>query len=199
MLAVLVEQRWGPLVRFDRRFDDDLNHHAAAHPSEVRFWRGVSAVLSPAVLRTALLVVGAWLLYRRYVQPAVLCAVASLGSLALVTAVKDGIDRPRPAVPVHVASAPGASFPSGHAATAAAAALTVIVLSWPHVGRRWRWVVSVAAGVVAVAVGFSRLVLGVHYPSDVAGGWFGATALVFGVVALLRAWPSISRSRGPSR
>jgi len=199
VLAVLVDQRWGPLLRFDRRVDVNLNHQAAAHPSGTKFWRGLSDVLSPAVLRTALLVVGAWLLYRKYVQPAVLCAGASLGSLALVTAVKDGIDRPRPTVPVPVARAPGASFPSGHATTAAAVALTVIVLTWPQLARRWRWVVAVAGALLAAAVGFSRLILGVHYPSDVAGGWIGAAALVFGLVAVLRAWPAISRSRGPSR
>ena len=195
LLAVLVEQRWGPLLRFDRSFDLHLNHNAAAHPSEVQFWRDVSAVLSPAVLRTALLVVGAWFLYRRRIGPAVLCAAASLGSLAIVTAVKDGIGRARPAEPVHIASAAGASFPSGHATTSATAALTAIVLTWPRLAERWRWIVAVGASLVAVAVGFSRLVLGVHYPSDVVGGWFASVALVFGVVALLR----ISRSRAPSR
>jgi len=199
VLAILVEQRWGPLLRFDRRFDDDLNHHEAAHSSEVAFWRGISDVLSPAVVRTALLVVGAWLLYRRRIGPAVVCAVASLGSLALVTAVKDGIGRPRPVVPVHEASAPGASFPSGHATTAVAAALTAIVLSWPLLSPRWRWVVAVGSSLVAAAVGFSRLALGVHYPSDVVGGWFGATALVFGAVALLRFWPGERRSRAGRR
>jgi undecaprenyl-diphosphatase len=186
VLAVAVERRWGPLLRLDQRVDDALNGHAAAHPSEVRFWRGLSAVLSPAVLRTALLVVAGLFLYRRWIGPAVLCAGASLGSLALVTAVKDGVGRLRPVVPVPVAAAPGASFPSGHAASAAAAALVLIVLVWPRVSGRARWLVVAGAALVAGAVSYSRLILGVHFLSDVVGGCLGAAALVFGLVALLR-------------
>jgi len=195
VLTVAVDRRWGPLLHLDRRFDDALNGHAAAHPAEVRFWRGLSAVLSPAVLRTALLVVACGCLYRRWIGPAILCAGASLGSLALVTAVKDGVGRVRPVVPVPVATAPGPSFPSGHATTSAAVALTVIVLAWPRLAGRRRWTVVAGAAVLAVAVGFSRLVLGVHFLSDVVGGWLGATALVFGLVALLR----VRRSRSASR
>jgi undecaprenyl-diphosphatase len=186
VLAVAVGQHWGPLLRFDRRFDNGLNAHEAAHPGEVRFWRDVSAVLSPAVLRTALLVVGAWLLYRRRIRAAILCAAASLGSIALVSGVKGGVGRLRPSVPSPVATAPGASFPSGHATASATAALALIVLLWP-VLRGWRrWVATLGAGLIAAAVGFSRLALGVHFPSDVVGGWAGATALVFGLLALLR-------------
>jgi undecaprenyl-diphosphatase len=185
-LAVAVGHRWGPLVHFDQRFDDRLNGHVSAHPAEASFWRGVSAVLSPAVVRTALLVVAAGLLYRRRIRPAILCAGASLGSIALVSGVKGGVGRLRPVVHSPVASAPGASFPSGHATASATAALTLIVLLWP-VLRGWlRWIVTAVAGLLAAAVGFSRLALGVHFPSDVVGGWAGATALVFGLVAVLR-------------
>jgi undecaprenyl-diphosphatase len=195
LLAVAVDLRWGPLFRLDRSVDDHLNQYASGHRGEVSFWRRLSAVLSPAVLRTALLVVAAGFLYRRHVQPAVLCAGASLGSLALVTAVKDGIGRPRPTVPIPLASAPGASFPSGHAFTSAAVAFTVIVLAWPRLADRRRWAVALGAVLVALAVGFSRLILGVHFLSDVVGGWFGAGALVAALVALLR----VSRRREPSR
>jgi membrane-associated phospholipid phosphatase len=89
-------------------------------------------------------------------------------------------------VPVPVAHAPGASFPSGHATTAAAAALVVIVLTWPHLAGRARWLVASGAALVAVAVSFSRLILGVHFLSDVVGGCLAAAAVVFGLVALLR-------------
>ena len=185
VLAALVAAKWGPLIRLDRRVDDGLNRAVSSHSGQLRFWRGVSAVLSPAVLRTAALVVGAWLLYRRQIRPALFAAGVSLGSLVLVTGVKDAVGRVRPVVPHPVAVAPGASFPSGHALTAAAVALAVAVVVWPRLRPRRRWSITVGAVLVAALVGLSRMMLGVHFLSDVVGGWLGATALVAALVAVL--------------
>jgi membrane-associated phospholipid phosphatase len=77
------------------------------------------------------------------------------------------------------------------------------VLAWPRVAARGRWIVVAGAIAVAVAVSFSRLVLGVHFLSDVVGGALGAAAIVFGLVALLRVrWDvrrPLSRWRSASR
>ena len=90
--------------------------------------------------------------------------------------------RPRPAGEVPLARRPGrtpvtSSFPSGHAAAAAAFA-TGVGLEMPAL--------AAPVGALAVAVGVARVVNGVHYPSDIAGGW------VFGVgvgMLTLRWWP----------
>jgi membrane protein DedA with SNARE-associated domain len=89
---------------------------------------------------------------------------------------KAGIDRPRPPMPlVH---AEGSSFPSGHAAysTVWVAVAVVIARALPGLGSR---AVLVGIGTaICVAVGLSRIYLGVHYWSDVAAGWaLGAAAL----------------------
>jgi undecaprenyl-diphosphatase len=198
VLAVLVGTRWGPLLRLDRRIDLHLNHWASGPDGHAVAWRYLSDVGSPAVLRCVLLVAGVALVVYRRVAAAVLCLGASLGSLALVTAVKDLIDRPRPAVPHHLAAAPGASFPSGHALTAAVTAFTAVVLT-EGLAAVWRAVARVVALVLAAAVSFSRLVLGVHYPSDVVAGWFGAGALVALLVWVLsrRAARSAARTTQP--
>jgi len=82
-------------------------------------------------------------------------------------ALKVGIARARPRLPDPVAHAHGQSFPSGHALGAAAlwAAAAVLLTGW--LSRRWT--VAVAA-VVPVVVAGSRVLLGVHFVSDVVAG-----------------------------
>jgi membrane-associated phospholipid phosphatase len=92
------------------------------------------------------------------------------------------VRRPRPAVEVRPARRPGrtpvtTSFPSGHAAAAAAFA-TGVGLEMPAL--------AAPVGALAAAVGIARVVNGVHYPSDIIGGW----AVGVGVAMLtLRWWP----------
>ena len=106
-------------------------------------------------------------------------AIASTASNVLA---KGLVRRPRPAGEVPPARRPGrtpvtSSFPSGHAAAAAAFA-TGVGLEMPAL--------AAPVGALAVAVGVARVVNGVHYPSDIAGGW------VVGVgvgMLTLRWWP----------
>jgi len=65
------------------------------------------------------------------------------------------------------------SFPSGHTLFSTTFAIAIIVLAW---NSRWRWGVVVAGASFAIAVAWSRLYLGVHYPSDILGGWLLAIA-----------------------
>lgn len=67
------------------------------------------------------------------------------------------------------------SFPSGHAMGVVAVMAGLVVLAWP---TRWRWPVVVLGALFAAAVSFSRLYLGVHFPSDVLAGWGAALAWV---------------------
>jgi membrane-associated phospholipid phosphatase len=89
------------------------------------------------------------------------------------------LDRPRPPVSLRLASASGASYPSGHAIQAAA---VYGAAAW-----RWRgrWVVAVASAVV-VLVAVSRVALCVHYPTDVVGGVVLGAAIVFTIGAVER-------------
>ena len=81
-----------------------------------------------------------------------------------------GIGRARPPRDLWLMHAGGYSFPSGHTTTATLAYVVVaalLVLRWP----KRRIVIFAAAGVCAIAVGLSRVYLGVHWPTDVLGGW----------------------------
>ena len=105
-------------------------------------------------------------LRRRVVWAVVTVLVAwGLGNL-----LKEVVRRARPVVDEAVAHAPGYSFPSGHSLNTAAAAITLTILVWPLLGPRGRAVVAAVATVAVVGTAADRVLLGVHYLSDVVAG-----------------------------
>jgi membrane-associated phospholipid phosphatase len=94
-----------------------------------------------------------------------------LGSQLLVSLLKDAFDRPRPDVGFAVPLPSSAAFPSGHATAGVASMGALAVLVAERVPGRER--VGVWSGVVllGIAIGVSRIVLNVHYVTDVVAGW----------------------------
>ncbi len=111
---------------------------------------------------------------------AVWAAGTVLVAWGMANLAKIAVERARPIVDDAVALAPGYSFPSGHTANATAVAAAAVILLWPLLRHRGRSL-AVSAGLVLVLVtGADRVLLGVHYPSDVLGGVLLSTALVAG-------------------
>jgi|SRR6266511_1183973 len=117
----------------------------------------------------------ALLSFHRRWRDALFLAAATFAVPALNPLLKLLFERPRPALWPRLESAHGYSFPSGHAMSSAAIIAALIVLAWP---TRWRWPTLLLGGGFVLAVGASRLYLGVHYPSDVLGGWAIALAAI---------------------
>jgi undecaprenyl-diphosphatase len=111
-------------------------------------------------------------------------AVAFLGAVALHALIVRLVDRPRPPV-AHLAAAAGASFPSGHATESAALYGALAWLVWRRVRGPWRVAAGALLLTLIAAIGLSRPVLGVHYPSDVLAGWLLAAGWL--AVVLTRA------------
>ncbi|MFC6592684.1 phosphatase PAP2 family protein [Deinococcus lacus] len=107
-------------------------------------------------------------LYRFWPALALRALLGLGGSLLLMTALKFVFDRPRPELWPRLVTEHGASFPSGHSTLAAALATFCVLALWQ---TRWRLPVTVLAAAYALLVGYSRVVLGVHYPTDVLAGW----------------------------
>jgi len=129
------------------------------------------------------------LLLRGRLRAAAYLTAVRLCVLAVETALKPGLGRPRP--PVHpLTSASGFSFPSGHAAGTAALCVSALFVLPPVVRDRWRAAAVAAAVLLSVAVAASRVVLGVHYPCDVVGG------LVVGVLCGVALTPLLELREG---
>lgn len=119
------------------------------------------------------------LLWRKMVADAILLAAAASSALA-THGLKVLVGRPRPDYAIVESVPQSMGFPSGHAAFASLLGGVLIYLVWQHVDNALlRWTGCVAVGLLVLAVGVSRVYLGVHWPSDVLGGYlFGATALL---------------------
>jgi membrane-associated phospholipid phosphatase len=102
--------------------------------------------------------------------------ISMVGVANLSWLLKALVNRPRPMLWPRLVQDYGASFPSGHSVYAAAFACVFIILSWR---TRWRGIVWVFSIAWMLLMGLSRIYLGVHYPSDVLGGWALGWAWVF--------------------
>lgn len=115
------------------------------------------------------------LLLRRLPGSAILLAVTVIAERNLVDLLKDLTNRPRPPLDLLPVMPQSLAYPSGHAANSMTAFLAVALLAFPP---SYRWAASVAALILSLGVGLSRIWLGVHWPSDVIGGWaFGLFAV----------------------
>ncbi|MGY3088693.1 membrane-associated phospholipid phosphatase [Hymenobacter sp. UYAg731] len=125
------------------------------------------------------------------------------GAMALNLLVKVLFARPRPSLWLSLKPAFYYSFPSGHAMGAAAVATALGFLLWRHRGH---WLAWVLGALFALAVGWSRVYLGVHFPSDVLAGWTGSVGWVAGLHILFspefhqlrRFWREVLHRRLPT-
>ncbi|KGM57498.1 membrane protein [Lysobacter arseniciresistens ZS79] len=123
------------------------------------------------VVPADVLLVVALLLWRRLPE-ATFAAIALAGSALLNVGTKLLFARERPSLWESIAPEVTYSFPSGHAMGSATLAWVLVLLAWR---TRWRWPVLLLVAPFVVLVGFSRVYLGVHYPSDILAGWAAAS------------------------
>lgn len=128
---------------------------------------------------------------------AVLLLLVSLpGGLLLNSLLKQGFDRPRPALVARLMDVQTASFPSGHAMLSAIGFLTLgALLASGARGRRHRAYILGMAVALTLLVGGSRVWLGVHWPTDVLAGWCLGAAWAMGCWLTLRDWGLGGRRR----
>lgn len=165
-------------------FDDALlwRAHAMAGPALDRFFVFISAIgYQWGVVPVDIALTVGLLIARRW-REATFAGVSFAGSALLNMATKQFFQRDRPTLWESIAPEHTFSFPSGHAMGSATLAMVVVLLCWP---TRWRWLAAILAIAFTLLVGVSRIYLGVHYPSDILGGWAAGIAWVSGVYLVL--------------
>ncbi|MEO6125377.1 MAG: phosphatase PAP2 family protein [Ilumatobacteraceae bacterium] len=198
LFGVLLIDVWigGPLSKLDGNVATRMNRVDVSHPLIVDAARwatvlGSTPVLVPMVFATSLY---SLLVQHRRRQGLFVIATA-VGGLIVNNAIKLVVGRNRPAVANAVAHAAGKSFPSGHAMNSAViyGALLVVAMWNVRVPRR-RWALTAGALLLVGLIAASRVVLVVHYITDVvAGVSLGAALVIISVKAFTR--PSITSHR----
>ncbi len=193
LLLLLVVAHWGPLQRLDLRLDTHLNAFAFQHAGYVSLLQGISVVGNPATFEVLAAIGAVILLVRRQPRLGVWLAVTVFGGGLLSTVVKAVVDRKRPLLPHPVAHAASASFPSGHALGSLVGVGALLLVGLPFVRRARRPPLIVLGAAIILTIGFSRLGLGVHYLSDVLGGYLLGAGWLAATTAAFAAW---RRDRG---
>jgi undecaprenyl-diphosphatase len=170
--------------------DDDILRalYVGREPLLVAVARALTWLGDWRVVIALSLAASVWLAIARSWRSGLAVLVVTLIGRALVSAQKYGIERMRPGDEAHLVPVSTPSFPSGHSAGAVIVYLTLALVI---AGRgRWKWPAVTAALLVAAGVGVSRVMLGVHWPTDVVGGW------AFGLLWVLLVLPLAERLAG---
>lgn len=154
----------------------------------------VTALGGPIVLVIVVaLTCGFLTIQRRWVTFWLVLGGTTTGSIAVALA-KGLVARPRPDLTDHLVTISSASFPSGHAANSAIIYLTIATILMQIVeGRAARSYILITAALLVLAIGGSRVYLGVHWPSDVLAGWIFGTLWAIAWWAL-GAWLRLRRA-----
>ncbi|MGK2950392.1 MAG: phosphatase PAP2 family protein [Acidimicrobiales bacterium] len=178
----------GPATRWDTSIAESLHRWVAGREGIVTLMQAVSFLGKPIWLAVVIGLPALWLASQRRWHLAWFLVITAIGGGIVDTVAKVAIGRPRPELEAPVASAFGNSFPSGHAmsSTVCYGALLLAFASLLRpAARRWA---TAAVVVLVLAIGVTRLALGVHYVTDVLGGFVLGLAWLAGSVAVWEIW-----------
>ena len=162
--------------------------HAISSPTLDAVMNGITTLGSIPFVTVLFIVAMVVLVARGQRSDALFLVVAIGGSVLLNNVLKLLIQRPRPALPwAHVL--PDYSFPSGHSMNSLVFYVAIALLILAYAGERIGTVAVVAALLVSVAIGLSRIYLGYHYLSDVVGGFAAGLAWLFIVSVAFQTLP----------
>jgi undecaprenyl-diphosphatase len=172
----------GEVMEGDTQTIDEAIVRWFRQPGDLRLARGpawlteaaidITAMGSTVVLLLLALAVAGFLWIHNQFKLLALLILSVVGGGIMNGLMKQAFARPRPSVVPHLREVFTSSFPSGHATLSAVVYLTIGVLLFEVVeGRKARLYCLAVAMAATALVGFSRVYLGVHYPSDVLAGW----------------------------
>jgi undecaprenyl-diphosphatase len=137
------------------------------------FWTALPVVSAIALV----------LLLRRRWRSLTYLLTTTLGSTIINRTVKEIMHRVRPQLWESLSPEFDYAFPSGHAMTSMTLVAALVILTW---GSPWCWLVLIFGSLFVVVIGWTRLYLGVHFPSDILAGWMVSVAWAIGVSLLIK-------------
>ena len=178
----------GPLTRLDGSIANRLNGSVHGSPLLVHGLETVSWLGKPLLLGVVVGVASVFVFWRGRRRLALYLVVTVVVGGLVDSAIKILVDRPRPVVDHPIATAFGKSFPSGHAMSSTIAYGAVFLALLPALSRGRRRVALAVTIALVLAIGCSRLLLGVHFLSDVVGGYVLGVAWLAASTAAFEVW-----------
>ncbi|WP_165279999.1 phosphatase PAP2 family protein [Paenibacillus protaetiae] len=167
---------------FDRPLTDGL--HNLESDGWTAFLKTAGSVASGIPVAVIIALVCLYLLLARRIGEWVTFIAVLAGSQAVNLALKELFQRERPDVH-RLIEASGYGFPSGNATSALALFGMLAVLGWSRIpSRAGRTALVVICSFFTLAAGVSRIYLGVHYPTDIAGAYLSTGAVLFAALAI---------------
>jgi membrane-associated phospholipid phosphatase len=178
----------GPLTAFDDSAARWLHVRVQGEDGMIALLEAISFMGKPIFLLFAVGIPGAWILYHGGKKLAIFLAVTCIGGGIVDTIVKVVVGRPRPKLEEPILEAFGKSFPSGHSMASVVCYGALLLVFLPLMSNRVRNIAIAAYIVLVLAIGFTRLTLGVHFISDVVGGYILGFAWLAASVAAFEIW-----------
>lgn len=151
----------------DRQIYEAL--YAGGHPALILVARVFTFLGEPTLLIAASAVLGVWLWYSGRLRLGLALLLVTMTGRALSEVQKYEIARARPDLEPHLVIVKTSSFPSGHSTSSMVFYLTLALAL--TTGTCWTRTAATCAVLLSILIGTSRVMLGVHWPSDVVGGW----------------------------
>lgn len=123
------------------------------------------------------------LLYGRRWRSLTYFLTTLVGSVIINRTAKEFLHRVRPHLWDSAVLKLDYGFPSGHAMSSMSFIVALVILTW---GTRWCWLVVLSGSLFVATIAWTRLYLGVHFPSDVLAGWLVSLAWASGVSLVIR-------------
>lgn len=181
-----------------QRFDESVvralrNQHDLSNPVGPKWVqelaRDYTALGGYGVLSTLTVLIALFLSFAGKRRRAWFAAFVVFAGYLVSMGLKAAIGRPRPAIVPYLSNFNSASFPSGHSMMSAVVYITFsLMLADLAIRKRVGALLFIAPVAISAAVGFSRVYMGVHYPTDVFAGWCAGISWALGCWLIARRW-----------